>query len=410
MSARFALVDAIARSAFGEGTRWRFFVPGRLEVFGKHTDYGGGHSLVAAVPRGFTVVAAPGYDGTVTVIDAVSGGRVTFDIDALQAATATWHRYIATVVRRLAANFPGTNLSARIVFASDLPRAAGISSSSALVIAVAQALIARAGIEETEAWRSAITSVEDRASYFGCIENGASFRSLAGAEGVGTHGGSEDHAAILASQAGHLQQFSFTPLRLDRRVAVPSEWTFAVGSTGVRASKAAGARGDYNRLSADLSAVLAAWRDEHPDDLRSLGALATAGALADFAPPAHLAARLEHFLSEDARVLQATEAFARGDIARIGVLADASQRDAARLLRNQVPETIDMVSMARDAGAAAASGFGAGWGGSVWALVPCAEADEFLARWLGAYRGRYPHSDADGFLAPPSNGLMMEGN
>jgi hypothetical protein len=30
-----------------------FWVPGRLEVFGKHTDYAGGHSLVSAVPRGF---------------------------------------------------------------------------------------------------------------------------------------------------------------------------------------------------------------------------------------------------------------------------------------------------------------------------------------------------------------------
>ncbi|MGO1384393.1 MAG: galactokinase family protein, partial [Arachnia sp.] len=34
-------------------TRW--FVPGRLEVFGKHTDYAGGNSLLAAVDRGITI-------------------------------------------------------------------------------------------------------------------------------------------------------------------------------------------------------------------------------------------------------------------------------------------------------------------------------------------------------------------
>ena len=32
-----------------------WFVPGRLEVFGKHTDYAGGNSLLAAVDRGVTV-------------------------------------------------------------------------------------------------------------------------------------------------------------------------------------------------------------------------------------------------------------------------------------------------------------------------------------------------------------------
>ena len=36
-----------------------WWVPGRLEVFGKHTDYAGGRTLVCAVPRGFAVAAAP---------------------------------------------------------------------------------------------------------------------------------------------------------------------------------------------------------------------------------------------------------------------------------------------------------------------------------------------------------------
>ena len=35
-----------------------WWIPGRLEVFGKHTDYAGGRTLVAALPRGFVVLAA----------------------------------------------------------------------------------------------------------------------------------------------------------------------------------------------------------------------------------------------------------------------------------------------------------------------------------------------------------------
>ena len=34
-------------------TAW--FVPGRLEVLGKHTDYAGGNSLLAAVEQGITI-------------------------------------------------------------------------------------------------------------------------------------------------------------------------------------------------------------------------------------------------------------------------------------------------------------------------------------------------------------------
>ena len=41
----------------GEALRW--FVPGRIEVLGKHTDYAGGRSLLCAVGRGFCVAASP---------------------------------------------------------------------------------------------------------------------------------------------------------------------------------------------------------------------------------------------------------------------------------------------------------------------------------------------------------------
>ena len=50
-----------------------FFVPGRIEVLGKHTDYAGGRTMVAAVERGFAIVAVPRDDRQTTVIDAESG-------------------------------------------------------------------------------------------------------------------------------------------------------------------------------------------------------------------------------------------------------------------------------------------------------------------------------------------------
>lgn len=317
------------------------FVPGRLEVFGKHTDYAGGHSLVAALPCGITVSAETTGDDGVTVFDTVSGETATFDARGAGDASG-WRRYPATVIRRLASNFPGARLGARISFASTLPQASGMSSSSALVIAVAEALVACADLEDHEAWRAAIATPSDRASYFSCIENGATFKQLAGDAGVGTHGGSEDHAAIVMGRPGHLHLFGFRPLRHLRAIPIPEGWMFAIALSGVRAEKTAGAREAFNRL-------------------------------AD--PAAMTGARLRHFEAEDARVLAAADAFARGDLGRIAELASASERDADALLGNQVPETRALVARALEGGAAAASNFGAGWGGSVWALVETAKLD-----------------------------------
>jgi galactokinase len=398
--------DRLARDTFGGPAAWRFFVPGRIEVFGKHTDYAGGRSLVCAVPRGFTVGALPGTARAVDIVHADTGERLCCPMGDLPVGSWGWRGYALAVVRRLAANFPEADLGSRIVFSSDLPHAAGISSSSALVIAVAEALVARGRLEETATWQAAIRGDEDRAGYFGCIENGASFGPLAGDAGVGTHGGSEDHAAIVMSRAGELRQFSYAPIRLERIVAMPPGWTFVVTFSGVRAAKGADRQHEYNHLALGCRAILEAWRARRPDDGRTLGALARDGALAELDLPEPLSARLEHFAEEDARVADASEALARGDVALVGELAKASHQAAARLLGNQVPETNALAAMARDLGAAAASAFGGGWGGSVWALIPRADAAGFLEHWLRAYRARHPHKATTGFISPPSDGLI----
>src|SRR5512139_924588 len=77
------------------GTEVRaFFVPGRVEVLGKHTDYAGGRSLLCAVERGFCLVAAPRGDARVRTIDATTADEVSFDLDAgLVVPEGTWGAY-----------------------------------------------------------------------------------------------------------------------------------------------------------------------------------------------------------------------------------------------------------------------------------------------------------------------------
>jgi galactokinase len=50
---------------------------------------------------------------------------------------------------------------------------------------------------------------------------------------------------------------------------------------------------------------------------------------------------------------------------------------------------------ARSLGAQAASAFGAGFGGSVWALVDVHHAHEFLDAWAAHYRREFPGRAAD---------------
>ena len=128
------------------GHAW--WVPGRLEVFGTHTDYAGGRTLVCAIPRGFAVVARHRSDGVVRVVDARREQELELNPrDDIQHANPApqfgWRHYVAVVARRLARNFPDASLGSDIVIASDLPRAAGMSSSSALLVAIAAVLVHR---------------------------------------------------------------------------------------------------------------------------------------------------------------------------------------------------------------------------------------------------------------------------
>src|SRR6185437_11764898 len=62
------------------GGRRAFFVPGRVELLGKHTDYARGRSLLCAIERGFCVLAAPRGDGIVGLLDVDWKARTEFPI------------------------------------------------------------------------------------------------------------------------------------------------------------------------------------------------------------------------------------------------------------------------------------------------------------------------------------------
>jgi galactokinase len=394
-----------------------FYVPGRVEVLGKHTDYAGGRSLLCTVERGFCVIARARGDARITVINARSKTRCTLALNPeLQPAEKHWSNYPGVVVRRIARNFPSARRGADIAFISDLPAASGMSSSSALIVAIFLALAQVNAIAETNTYRREIRNLEDLAGYLGTIENGESFGTLTGDRGVGTFGGSEDHTAILCSHAGKLGLYSFCPIRHEGEVTLPAEYVLALGVSGVVAMKTGSAMAKYNRASLAARKVLDIWREASGRNDATLAAAVAhlpvgsdqirealkSSSDKDF-PARLLCDRFEQYLEESTVIIpSAAAALAAGDLAGFGLLVDRSQQGAENLLGNQVPETIALARSARALGAVAASAFGAGFGGSVWALIPAAASEKFIARWSSGYRNQFPAAeDANFFLTRP---------
>ena len=392
-----------------------YFVPGRIEFLGKHTDYGGGRSLIAAIERGFCVAAAERDDSKVLITDASRNERIEFDLtQELTPTVGHWSNYPLTVASRLVKNFRGAQKGADIIFTSDLPPSAGLSSSSALVVAIFSVLSRVNAIDQRDEYKENIKCLEDLAGYLGAVENGRTFGSLSGSTGVGTLGGSQDHTAILCCRPGHLSQYSFSPVRYENSIAIHDDYVFAIAVSGVSADKTGSALEKYNRVSLMAAEVLSIWRSATGRDDPTLMAATTSSADAPQAIRDTISAsggitfsvdallrRYEQFHRECTEIIPGVaDALVTGDMDRVGELVDRSQDGAERMLGNQVPETIALAKSARGLGAIAASAFGAGFGGSVWALVKRDGAETFVSKWSEEYSSTFPDSatNAEFFL------------
>jgi len=408
------------RRQTGQPPLWCWFVPGRLEVFGKHTDYAGGRSLVAAVPRGMVVAAAPRTDQVVRVSDIGRRQKLMIRVADTTTDYVGWPNYVAAVVRRFAANFSDAPLGADITIASNLPSAAGMSSSSVLIVGVATALARRGVLTARAEWTDAIHGPLGLAGYLAAVEAGADFGPLSGGSGVGTHGGSEDHTAILTSLARRLCAFQFVPIRAAGQAQMPSEWRFVIAVSGVAADKTGTAKERFNRLARAARALVEIWNRRHGTSYSAVArALEESDEAADelfaliaadrdvSADAVLLRSRLQHFLREDRRVGDALHAFTERDSQALADLSAASQADAETLLGNQVDETVALASLAPERGAFAATAFGAGFGGSVWALVDAQQAAEFSATWLETYKQKFrARLNAQSFVMVPGSGVV----
>lgn len=236
---------------------------------------------------------------------------------------------------------------------------------------------------------------------------------------MGTFGGSEDHTAIMNCRKGHLLVASFCPTQLERHVPVPPHLVFVVASSGVVAEKTAAARQAYNEAAAGASATASALGAANLGDALALRGDAPCREF--LAGDLSMLRRFDQFAAESYSVVPGlADAVAAGDLitarnlaARSHALGEAAlgnlveetawlPRRAAALLNNSnSSSSIWGLGRAGDSGAlfGGSSAFGAGFGGSVWALVDVGAARVFEAAWQRDYRLAFPeHAETAAFF------------
>ena len=375
--------------------------PGRVNLIGEHIDYCGLPVLPMAIQRNVRMVFHTRTDREVRLVNRDPGfGPSTFTLTASipPAPAGDWGNYARAAAQALVPRFPDLRGIDALV-ESDLPIAAGLSSSSALVVAMALAMLHANGVT---------MAPPDLIDLMDLLARGERY--------VGTAGGGMDQAIILGAQAGCASRIDFQPLRLTP-TAVPDDWRFIVAWSMVHAEKSGAARQEYNERprQADEARRLVAMRLGHPEDTSYAALLAAAPVehlleIAAASLPSVLARRFRHVVTEANRVRQAEAAMAGRDLAMFGRLLDASHESLRDDYEVSHAELDQLVDLAREAGAAGARLTGAGFGGSIVALCPAERAPQVmtaLRERFYAPRGAATDVERYVFAAKPSGGAEV---
>jgi galactokinase len=317
-----------------------------VNLIGEYTDINAGLVLPAAIDREIRIAYIRSDDRRVELTRLDDGDTGGFDLDLPRERSGTWPDYVAATAWALRdAGLPTRGL--RGVIASTLPENAGLSSSAAIELVSAWALLGDAAADLD---RLALAQVCQRA------ENGY----------VGVQSGLMDQFASSCGAAG-------AALLLDcrstewRPVAIPDGLALVVCNTG---SPRRLGSSEYNVRKAQCEAAVAGIQRVDPTvrTLRDVTRELLAAARSELDPV--VARRAEHVVTENDRVLATLAAFEALDYAAVGEAFAASHASLRDLFEVSSPELDALVEIAATVpGVIAARMTGAGFGGCTVNLV-----------------------------------------
>jgi len=358
-----------------------FQAPGRVNLIGEHTDYNDGFVLPAAIQLQTRVAITPVPGRQVFIESTAYSDNAEFSLDDPQPVPRKhWSDYVRATAWSL--EHQGVRLKgARLFIDSNIPPGAGLSSSAALEVATAQALLSNAGVTLAP---TEIAKVCHRA------EN----------EFIGIRSGIMDQFASCNGRRGHALLLDCRSLEVSY-VAVPRDIHLMVCNTMVRHELASGEYNTRRQECEEGVAVLSrfvpgirALRDVTPEQLARFGA--------EIDPVIHR--RCRHVIDENRRVLLAKQALDSGDIGTLGTLMQESHQSLRLDYEVSCPELDLMCELALGVkGVHGARMMGGGFGGCVLALVESSASEAFRETVADQYRHRtgidceiYECSTADG--------------
>jgi galactokinase len=340
-----------------------------VNLIGEHTDYNDGFVLPAAISLDVRLTVEPTDDRQVEITLTGDGDRRGFTLDRIPAPTGTWIDYVAGVARELLAagqvvgGFQG-------MLSSNLPMNSGLSSSAALEVAAAWALLAAGGGTE-RVDRMAVAQLCQRAE----------------GEYVGVKTGLMDQFAASCGVAGHALLLDCRSLEW-RRVALPRGLVLVAVNTGSPRRLAAS---QYNERRAQCErgvAVLAA-RGEPVRALRDATVAMLDEARAELGDVIYR--RCRHVVDENSRCLEAVTALEHDDRSALGRLFAASHASLRDLYEVSSPALDAAVEIAAvTPGVVATRMTGGGFGGCTVNLMERGAVDalrDALARDYSARTG-----------------------
>lgn len=351
--------------------------PGRVNLIGAHVDYNDGWVLPAAINRSIWLAAKAIPAPSITVHALDLSEQATFTLVDLDRKIVTtdkplpdWALYAAGVawsLQEAGMEVPGC----QIVMAGDVPVGAGLSSSAAVEVAYAQALV------HIAAWpvdKMRLAQLCKRA------EN----------EYVGVNCGLLDQFACLFGEAGHAVLFDCRTLEWET-IPLPGDVVIVVADTGTRRTLATSR---YNQRREECTEAVRALQTVLPE----VSALRDVS-LAELKTHRHVIPqparqRAQHVIEEIARVHAAAEALRGGDIETVGQLMDRSHISARDLYEISGPE-LNAMWQASHGHPARLGGrlMGAGWAGCLVLLARVRGVEDFVAHTARCYSeatGRTP--------------------
>jgi galactokinase len=348
------------------GVRPRIFsAPGRVNLIGEHTDYNDGFVMPSAIGFSAQVAIAPRSDRQLTIRSDEFPQRFNFDTASLpRQRVGAWCDYVLGVAVQLCRK--GCSLGgADVLVRGEVPIGAGLSSSAAIEVASALAMMSLNGGCQLE------------------LPEVAQLCQQAENEFIGARVGVMDQFISCLGKAGHALLLDCRSLQF-RLVPIPESVRLVICNTMVKHEHASG---EYNRRRAECEEGVRLLSQWHPDirALRDISPEQLERHSKDMPPTIYK--RCLHVVEENERVLEGAERLAQGDLDGFGKLMGESHRSLRDLYQVSCQELDLMVELAGKL-----SGFrggrmtGGGFGGCTVNLVDVATAPAFADEIAELYR------------------------